>query len=348
MAEQRWTAIVAEDEPLLRQELLDRLAEAWPELEVLAACEDGASAVEALAEHQPGLAFRDIRMPGLPELEVAASAGDTGPRTQIVFVTAYDQHAVAAFEHGAVDYLLKPIAPERLAATVQRLQARSGDAQAVATLLQRLGDAVLPRASEAPPLTWLTASAGKETRLALVDEVANSRADHHQPPGGPAHYEGTLPPPRATAPAGAQRRRAGGGDAAAAARRRGPAARQRGPAADLAHGQCRQGDPARAAGRSRLFPRRQQVHHRGHRRWRGTPAHLHPRPARHARPGALQADPPLHHRQPQGHRRDHPRRQRPRRRPVEITPGDAGGQPAVHGPVPEHVGGTPCTSSLPC
>lgn len=178
MAEQRWTAIVAEDEPLLRQELLDRLAEAWPELEVLAACEDGASAVEALAGHQPDVAFLDIRMPGLTGLEVAASAGDTSPRTQIVFVTAYDQHAVAAFEHGAIDYLLKPIAPERLAATVQRLQARSGDAQAVATLLQRLGDAVLPRASEAPPLTWLTASAGKETRLVLVDEVAYFRADN--------------------------------------------------------------------------------------------------------------------------------------------------------------------------
>ena len=178
MAEQAWTAIIAEDEPLLRQALLDGLQQAWPGLRVLAACEDGASAVEALAEHQPDVAFLDIRMPGLSGLEVAATAAESSPRTQVVFVTAYDQHAVEAFETGAVDYLLKPISPERLAATVQRLQARSGDAHAVATLLQRLGGA-LPRASDAsPPLTWLTASAGKETRLVLVDEVAYFRADH--------------------------------------------------------------------------------------------------------------------------------------------------------------------------
>ena len=178
MAEHAWTAIVAEDEPLLRQELLDRLQQAWPELQVLAACEDGASAVEALAEHQPDVAFLDIRMPGLSGLEVAATAAESSPNTQVVFVTAYDQHALEAFEQGAVDYLLKPISPERLAATVQRLQARSGDAQAVATLLQRLGS-VLPRTQDAPPpLTWLTASAGKETRLVLVDDVAYFRADH--------------------------------------------------------------------------------------------------------------------------------------------------------------------------
>ncbi|TAK39084.1 MAG: response regulator transcription factor [Lysobacteraceae bacterium] len=177
MADTRWTAIVAEDEPLLRQALLDRLAEAWPGLEILAACEDGASAVEALAEHQPDVAFLDIRMPGLTGLDVAATAAESSPRTQVVFVTAYDQYAVDAFEQGAVDYLLKPITPDRLAATVQRLQSRSGDAQAVAALLQRLGTS-LPRSGDTPPLTWLTASAGKETRLVLVDEVAYFRADN--------------------------------------------------------------------------------------------------------------------------------------------------------------------------
>ena len=156
MAEPRWTAIVAEDEPLLRQELLDRLAEAWPGLDVLAACEDGASAVEALAEHQPDVAFLDIRMPGLTGIEVAQSAAETSPRTQVVFVTAYDQYAVDAFEQGAIDYLLKPIAGDRLAATVQRLQARSGDTQAVATLLQRLegrlSEGALPAAGVGPGL----------------------------------------------------------------------------------------------------------------------------------------------------------------------------------------------------
>ena len=184
MADAPWTAIVAEDEPLLRQALLDRLAEAWPELEIVAACEDGASAVEALAEFQPDVAFLDIRMPGLTGLDVAATAAESSPRTQVVFVTAYDQYAVDAFEQGAVDYLLKPIAADRLAATVQRLQSRSGDAQAVAALLQRLGAlsngalGAARGAESAPPLTWLTASAGKETRLVLVDEVAYFRADN--------------------------------------------------------------------------------------------------------------------------------------------------------------------------
>ena len=184
MADTHWTAIVAEDEPLLRQALLDRLAEAWPELEILAACEDGASAVEALAEFQPDVAFLDIRMPGLTGLDVAATAAESSPRTQVVFVTAYDQYAVDAFEQGAVDYLLKPIAADRLAATVQRLQSRSGDAQAVSALLQRLGTlangalGTSPRGGEAPPLTWLTASAGKETRLVLVEDVAYFRADN--------------------------------------------------------------------------------------------------------------------------------------------------------------------------
>jgi len=181
MAEPAWTAVVAEDEPLLRQALLDALALAWPELEVVAACEDGAAALEALAEHTPDVAFLDIRMPGPGGLEVAAAAVETSPRTQVVFVTAYDQYAVDAFERGAVDYLLKPVAPDRLAATVQRLQSRaegSSDVQALAGLLERLG-AALPRAADAtPPLTWLTASAGRETRLVLVEDVAYFRADN--------------------------------------------------------------------------------------------------------------------------------------------------------------------------
>jgi len=178
MAERTWTAVVAEDEALLRQALIDQLREAWPQLQVLAECEDGASALEALAEHQPDVAFLDIRMPGLTGLEVAAALTDSSPRTQVVFVTAYDQYAIDAFERGAIDYLLKPIEPERLAATVQRLQARAdnGDAEALAQLLARLGAALPPRQDAPPPLTWLTASAGRETRLVLVDDVAYFRA----------------------------------------------------------------------------------------------------------------------------------------------------------------------------
>ena len=121
------TCIVAEDETLLRHALVAELKRAWPALQVVAECEDGASAVEALAEHTPDIAFLDIRMPGLTGLEVAALAAEASPRTQIVFVTAYDQYAIDAFERGAIDYLLKPVKPERLDATVARLQAREQD-----------------------------------------------------------------------------------------------------------------------------------------------------------------------------------------------------------------------------
>jgi DNA-binding LytR/AlgR family response regulator len=172
------TCIVAEDEALLRQALVAELARAWPALRIVAECEDGASAVEALAEHQPSVAFLDIRMPGLTGLEVAAAAADASPRTQIVFVTAYNQYAIDAFERGAIDYLLKPVKPERLDATIARLQARDTvpDAAQMAALLDKLGALPQP-ACAVEPLTWLTASAGRETRLILIDDVLYFRAD---------------------------------------------------------------------------------------------------------------------------------------------------------------------------
>ena len=172
------TCIVAEDEALLRDALVAELKRAWPALRIVAECEDGASAVEALAEHQPDIAFLDIRMPGLTGLEVANAAADASPRTRIVFVTAYDQYAIDAFERGAIDYLLKPVKPERLDATVARLQAQDTlpDAATLAALLDRLG--AMPDPAGSPePLTWLTASAGRETRLVLVDEVIYFHAD---------------------------------------------------------------------------------------------------------------------------------------------------------------------------
>jgi len=179
MAERNWTALIAEDEALLRSALVVQLRSAWPQLDIVAECADGASAVEALAEHQPDVAFLDIRMPGLSGLEVATASAQASPRTQIVFVTAYDQYAIDAFERGAIDYLLKPIAAERLSATVQRLQQRTGtaDADALAAMLERLA-ITLPRTSATPPLTWLTASTGRETRLILVDDVAYFHADN--------------------------------------------------------------------------------------------------------------------------------------------------------------------------
>ena len=172
--------VIAEDEELLRNELSKLLAQAWPQLRIVAECEDGGSALEAIAEHQPEVAFLDIRMPGLTGLEVAEAVAEASPKTQIVFVTAYDQYAIDAFDKGAVDYLLKPIAQERLAATVQRLQLRLAqggtDAEALAALIRQLGER-LP-AGPAEPLVWITASAGKDTRLIMVDDVAYFQADH--------------------------------------------------------------------------------------------------------------------------------------------------------------------------
>ena len=176
------TCVVAEDEALLREALVAELRRAWPQLQILAECADGGSALEAIAEHQPDVAFLDIRMPGLTGLEVAAAGTEASPRTQVVFVTAYDQYAVDAFEAGAVDYLLKPSAPDRLAQTVQRVRARieRGEPapEALAGLLQQLS-AALPRApAAAEPLAWLTASSGNTTRLIRIEDVLYFRADH--------------------------------------------------------------------------------------------------------------------------------------------------------------------------
>lgn len=170
--------IVAEDEALLRHALVAMLRDAWPQLEIVAECEDGGEALEAIAEHRPDVAFLDIRMPGLTGLEVAAAMVEASPATQIVFVTAYDQYAIDAFETGAIDYLLKPVSRERLAATVQRLQARAAAGQADAGVIAALIDKLGLQRKSAEPLVWITASAGRETRLIMVDDVAYFRADN--------------------------------------------------------------------------------------------------------------------------------------------------------------------------
>ncbi|MFZ6654129.1 LytR/AlgR family response regulator transcription factor [Undibacterium sp. TJN19] len=172
--------VIAEDESLLREALLQQLSLAWPELDIVAACDDGGSALEAIAAHQPDVVFLDIRMPGLSGLEVAAAMTEVSPRSQIVFVTAYNQYAIDAFEKGAVDYLLKPIAQERLLATVKRLQKRAltgaTDLQAITALVRQLsgGPADVPKRE---PLVWITASVGNETRLIMVDDIAYFQAD---------------------------------------------------------------------------------------------------------------------------------------------------------------------------
>ena len=172
--------VVAEDEALLRQDLLAQLARAWPGLEVVAACEDGGSALEAIEAHRPDVAFLDIRMPGLTGLEVAAAAAEASPGTQVVFVTAYNQYAIDAFDRGAVDYLLKPIDPARLDATVERVRGRIGGGSAGPGGLAAIIDELrinLPARRSTPALAWITAAVGKETRLILVDDVAYFKAD---------------------------------------------------------------------------------------------------------------------------------------------------------------------------
>jgi DNA-binding LytR/AlgR family response regulator len=175
------TCVIAEDEQLFRDALVGLLREEWPALQIVAACEDGGAALEAIGEHRPDVAFLDIRMPGLTGLEVAAATAEASPATQIVFVTAYDQYAIQAFERGAVDYLLKPIARERLVSTIGRLRARIGEniprTEALAALVRELGAALPAKPAEAP-LVWLTASAGKETRLVMVDDVAYFKSDN--------------------------------------------------------------------------------------------------------------------------------------------------------------------------
>ena len=174
-------AVIAEDEALLRAELVSQLKRAWPELDIAAECEDGASALDAIDAHRPDVAFLDIRMPGITGLEVAAAAAQASPQTQVVFVTAYNQYAIDAFDRGAVDYLLKPIAPDRLGATVARLKSRlaSGthDAQALAAVVEQLR-ASLPAPARSEALQWITANVGKETRLIMVDDIAYFQADN--------------------------------------------------------------------------------------------------------------------------------------------------------------------------
>lgn len=172
--------VIAEDEELLRTALSSLLKETWPQMEIVAECDDGASALESIAELQPDVAFLDIRMPGLTGIEVARAMAEASPRTQVVFVTAYDQYAIDAFEQGAIDYLLKPITRERLLATVQRIQARVAaghpDGATLDALLRHLS--ARQGAPDKPPLAWITASAGKDTKLIMVDDVAYFQADN--------------------------------------------------------------------------------------------------------------------------------------------------------------------------
>jgi len=169
------TALIAEDEPLLADNLRAELAAAWPALQVVAQAGSGTAAVELALQHRPQVCFLDIRMPGLTGLEAAQAIGEDWPEAAgalplFVFVTAYDQYALQAFDAAAADYLLKPVTPERLAQSVARLQARlaqptAGDAT-LATLRQ-----LLTQASPAPRLRHLQAAVADAIELVPVDDL---------------------------------------------------------------------------------------------------------------------------------------------------------------------------------
>ncbi|MBB5204373.1 DNA-binding LytR/AlgR family response regulator [Inhella inkyongensis] len=169
-----FTAVVAEDEDTLRQELIERLGQVWPELRIVAEAADGLTALRLVAAHRPSLVFLDIEMPGLNGLELARQLGQAGVGAQVVFVTAYDAHAIEAFEAGAHDYLLKPLSLARLLTTVTRLQQRLLQVQAPQPVL-------VPRRTDpqvaAAPLRWINASVGATVKLLTVDEVLYFQAD---------------------------------------------------------------------------------------------------------------------------------------------------------------------------
>ena len=166
------TAVIAEDEPVLRDQLQEMLRTVWPELKIAAAAEDGFQALQALARHEPDVLFLDIEMPGLTGLEVARHASG---RHHVVFLTAYDQYAVAAFEAGAMDYLMKPVTAVRLAAACQRVKERLSSAPS--SLEGLLGVLAKRAAGASPYLRWINASLADEVKLITVDEVCYFQSD---------------------------------------------------------------------------------------------------------------------------------------------------------------------------
>ncbi len=170
------TALIADDEPHLARALAAELTRLWPDLQLLPIARNGVEAAEQIAAHKPDLAFLDIQMPGLTGLEVAQ--GIEG-NTRVVFVTAYDEYAVQAFEQAALDYVLKPVKAERLQRTVERIQRAMQQAAGEdngAQLLSALRKLV-PNTAGTERLRWVRASAGELTHQVPVDEVLFFRAD---------------------------------------------------------------------------------------------------------------------------------------------------------------------------
>ena len=169
----RVSAVIADDEPMLRSQLRMKLARLWPELEIVHEMENGRDVAAIVEEYVPTLFFLDIHMPGVNGLEAARAIGK---RAHIVFVTAFDQYAVEAFERGAIDYVLKPFNEQRLAVTIERLKERlSGAPASLDELVEGLAARLAPRGAEC--LRWIKASVGSNVRLIPVEEVLFFQSD---------------------------------------------------------------------------------------------------------------------------------------------------------------------------
>jgi DNA-binding LytR/AlgR family response regulator len=173
------TAIIADDERLMRDQLRMRLEQVWPELEILGEAKNGDEAIELVNELSPDFTFLDIRMPGKTGMEAAAEIGN---KSNVVFVTAYDAYAVEAFERGAVDYVLKPPEPERLKITVERLKSRLASPAAsaaqgadMAAILNQLAEKIA--SPKTKYLQWIQASIGSDLRMIPVEEILFFRSD---------------------------------------------------------------------------------------------------------------------------------------------------------------------------
>jgi len=170
------TALIADDEPLLREALVRLLASTWPELKVVAQARNGREAIDLFEQHRPDICFLDVQMPGKTGVEAAQHIGR---RAHLVFVTAFDEYAVQAFAQGALDYLVKPVEPARLAETVSRLQERlraATPAVDIDALLQQFSKVLNPSRG-ATGLNWLRASVGTTVRLIAVQDVDFLRAE---------------------------------------------------------------------------------------------------------------------------------------------------------------------------
>ncbi|MES2049195.1 MAG: LytTR family DNA-binding domain-containing protein [Pseudomonadota bacterium] len=188
------TAIIADDERMMRDQLKSRLEQVWPELQILGEAKNGEEAVQMVTTHNPDLVFLDIRMPVKTGIEAAKEIGD---KAHVVFITAYDQYAIEAFDQGAVDYVLKPADVDRLSKTVERLKSRLSSATQPNDMGAMLSQLAKQMGIVAKPnyLHWIQASIGQELRLIPVEEILFFQSDEKYTRVQTATYEALIRKP---------------------------------------------------------------------------------------------------------------------------------------------------------